>query len=100
MTFHGCEKDLAPSLGAHFEVECGGHTNACYNVSKDDFVDEFLTSAKACFCEGERCNINIPDLPMPTPDTPTPTPSPSSGEFLSTSILTYMILPLLVFMLH
>ena len=54
ITFHGCEKDLAEALGAKFGVICDGHTNACYNVSRDDIQDEFLTTATACFCEGDR----------------------------------------------
>ena len=54
ITFHGCEKDLAEALGAKFGVICDGHTNACYNVSRDDIPDEFLTTATACFCEGDR----------------------------------------------
>ena len=82
ITFHGCEKDLVGALGATFGVICEGHTNACYNVSKEDIQQDFLTSATACFCDGDRweitmvlsalisffrCNNAIPDLPMPAP---------------------------------
>ena len=54
LTFHGCEKDLAGAFGSNINVICDGHTNACYNVSREDIQDEFLTEAKACFCDGDR----------------------------------------------
>ena len=54
ITYHGCEKDLDSTLESNVGVICDGHTNACYNVSKDDIVDEFLTEATACFCDGDR----------------------------------------------
>jgi len=67
ITYHGCEKDLAPALGAHVEVVCGEHTNACYNVSSEDIHEDFVQRAEACFCEGNLCNNNTPDLPEPEP---------------------------------
>ena len=59
ITFHGCEQDLAGALGQTFNVLCEGHTNACFNVSKEDIQDEFLTEAIACFCEGDRLKITM-----------------------------------------
>jgi len=67
LTFHGCEKDLAGALGSHLEVICENHANSCFNVSREDISNEFLTEAKACFCEGDLCNKDIPDLPFPPP---------------------------------
>ena len=37
----------------NFEVICENHANACYNVSKDNLQDDFLTEATACFCDGD-----------------------------------------------
>jgi len=74
IAYHGCEKDLAPALGSQLEVVCGEHTNSCYNVSRDDIQDDFLQRAEACFCEGDRCNNNTPDLPDNLPDEPTEKP--------------------------
>ena len=54
LAYHGCEKDLAGALGATFDVICGGHTNACYNISREEIQDDFLVRAEACFCEGDR----------------------------------------------
>jgi len=78
LTFHGCEKDLAGALGSNIEVICENHANACYNVSKDNLQDDFLTEATACFCDGDLCNKNIPDLPFPPP-LPSDDPSPTGG---------------------
>ena len=49
LTYHGCEKDLAGGLNSNIEVVCDGHTNACYNISRDDIADGFAQEAKACF---------------------------------------------------
>ena len=54
ITFHGCEKDLAGALGAHYDIICSGHTNSCQNVSRDDIEDGTFSSGKACFCDGDR----------------------------------------------
>ena len=35
------------------QVICENHASACYNVSREDISNEFLTEAKACFCEGD-----------------------------------------------
>jgi len=77
LTFHGCEKDMAGALGSNIEVICEGHANACYNVSRDDIHEDFLTEAKACFCDGDLCNKDIPDLPFPPPLPPTDEPKPT-----------------------
>jgi len=67
LTFHGCEKDLAGALSSHVEVICSDHANSCFNVSTENIEDEFLTEAEACFCDGDLCNKDIPDLPFPDP---------------------------------
>jgi len=66
IAYHGCETDLAPVLEANFTVNCDSHTNSCYNASQGD-PDSFMVYAKACFCDGDRCNSDIPLLPDPTP---------------------------------
>ena len=53
IAYHGCEADLAGALNAHFGVVCDGHTNACYNVSREEITDELATFAEACFCDGD-----------------------------------------------
>ena len=58
LTYHGCEKDLAGGLNSNIEVVCDGHTNACYNISRDDIADGFVQEAKACFCDGDRQGRN------------------------------------------
>jgi len=78
LTFHGCEKDLAGAIGSHVEVICKEHANSCFNVSTENIQDEFLTSAAACFCEGDLCNKDLPDLPFPPP-LPSDDPSPTDG---------------------
>jgi len=81
ITFHGCEKDLAGALGAHYDIICNGHTNSCQNVSRDDIEDGTFSSGKACFCDGDRCNDNLPDLPFPdVPDSGTTTACPDCKE--------------------
>ena len=59
IAFHGCEKDLAGALAGQIGVVCDGHTNACYNVTKEDIHEEFITSAEACFCDGDRWSVNF-----------------------------------------
>jgi len=78
LTFHGCEKDLAGALQSNVEVICKEHANSCFNVSTENIQDEFLTSAAACFCEGDLCNKDLPDLPFPPP-LPSDDPSPTGG---------------------
>jgi len=73
LTLHGCEKDMAGALGSNIEVICEGHANACYNVSRDNIHDDFLTEATACFCDGDLCNKDLPDLPFPPPPPTDPT---------------------------
>merc|ERR1719394_1112083 len=70
LTLHGCEKDLPEG---YIEVICEGHSNACYNVSRDNIHDDFLTEATACFCDGDLCNKDLPDLPFPPPPPTDPT---------------------------
>ena len=45
--------DLQKVIMFNFEVICENHANACYNVSKDNLQDDFLTEATACFCDGD-----------------------------------------------
>ena len=45
--------DLQKEIMFNFEVICENHANACYNVSKDNLQDDFLTEATACFCDGD-----------------------------------------------
>ena len=44
---------IQPFIILDSQVICEGHANACYNVSKDNIQDEFLTEASACFCDGD-----------------------------------------------
>ena len=53
IAYHGCEADLAGALDAQFGVVCDGHTDACYNVSREEIADEMATFAEACFCDGD-----------------------------------------------
>jgi len=82
IAYHGCEKDLAGALGAKFDVVCGGHTNACYNISREEIQDDFLVRAEACFCEGDRCNDDTPDLPDTVPG--------GGSTFLTASLITLL----------
>ena len=44
-------KDFRINFGS--QVICAEHANSCFNVSTENIQDEFLTSAAACFCEGD-----------------------------------------------
>ena len=44
---------IQPCIILDSQVICEGHANACYNVSRDNIQDEFLTEASACFCDGD-----------------------------------------------
>jgi len=94
IAYHGCEKDLAPALQANFSVICDSHTNSCYNASSGD-PNSFMMFAKACFCDGDRCNSDLPSLPDPVP-TPTPTPTPVPGGATSHQLLTVSIFCLIL----
>jgi len=89
MTYHGCEKDLAAAVGGKVDVVCNDHTDSCYNVTRGDIHDDLIIDAKACFCEGTRCNKGIPDLPFPSDG--------SMGHTImaSTLVLLFSGLPLL-----
>ena len=59
---------IQPCIILDSQVICEGHANACYNVSKDNIQDEFLTEARACFCDGDLWVFakNIIKLTIPT----------------------------------
>jgi len=88
IAYHGCEKDLAPALQANFSVICDSHTNSCYNASEGN-PDDFMVFAKACFCDGDRCNSDLPSLPDPVPG------GASSHQLLTVSIFCLILIVIL-----
>ena len=51
VAYHGCEQTLTDALHVEFEVMCQGHSNACYNISRDAIQDDEMIQAEACFCD-------------------------------------------------
>jgi len=67
---HDCESDLKHL--ANEDLICDKNTYGCFNISKENIVNQDATFAEACFCEGDRCNNNMPELPNPDLTTTTP----------------------------
>merc|ERR1712219_55766 len=71
---HSCEKELS-GVG-DYGVVCNGHTDACYNITRDQINTIEALWAKACFCSGDKCNTDVPTWSDPDLTT---TPAPGSA---------------------
>jgi len=59
---HACQKTLADLYPDADIPLCDGATNSCVNITKNEDEGTF---AEMCFCEGDRCNDDVPDV-LPT----------------------------------
>jgi len=56
---HACQKTLADLYpDADFPL-CDGATDSCVNITKNEDEGTFV---EMCFCEGDRCNDDVPDV--------------------------------------
>merc|ERR1712130_673423 len=83
---HSCEKELS-GVG-EYGVVCNGHTDACFNITRDQINTIEALWAKACFCSGDKCNTDVPTLTDPDLTT---TPAPGSAVHATGSILIILI---------
>jgi len=73
---HACEKTLTDMFDSGPNVTCNMGFYKCYNISFDNLPEHEATYAEACYCEGDKCNNKIPDLPDPQPSTQKPSSLP------------------------
>merc|ERR1711936_495661 len=88
---HSCERELS-GVG-DYGVVCNGHTDACYNITRDQINTIEALWAEACFCSGDKCNTEVPN--WSDPDQTTTPAAPGSAFHTTGSILLTSLISLI-----